>query len=183
MDNFLSELERYYKEVELPKIRQKIREFQEEMGNVGKCMRLNALYERLFELNYELHDHQRRYEESKEHDRPYIERAFIASYIPDIAKKIKKTEMEIMLLTQTDKLKDKAVTPEMIVRAREYPLEALLVIKRNMALCVNHLEKHPSMNCKGNFCYCYACGWTGDAIDVFMKLHHCNFVEAVRGLQ
>lgn len=71
----------------------------------------------------------------------------------------------------------------MIERAKEYPLEQILKIKRNMALCINHTERTPSMNCKNNFAYCHACGWTGDTIDIKMKIDNINFVDAVKSLQ
>ncbi|MDD5738802.1 MAG: CHC2 zinc finger domain-containing protein [Candidatus Pacebacteria bacterium] len=44
-------------------------------------------------------------------------------------------------------------------------------------------EKHPSLNIKGNFYYCHACGATGDAIDFVMKVRGLSFKDAVLSLQ
>jgi len=75
------------------------------------------------------------------------------------------------------------ITPEMIERARRYPLEDLIEFKSGMAKCINHEDKHPSMNCRNNFVYCHACGYKGDVIDVFIKLSNVSFPEAIRRLQ
>ena len=70
----------------------------------------------------------------------------------------------------------------MIQRAKEYPIDRLLEIKKGKALCISHAEKNPSMNCKNNFAYCHACGYTGDVIDIYMRLNNVSFIEAVRRL-
>jgi len=77
----------------------------------------------------------------------------------------------------------KGITPDMIEKARQYPIENLLEVKHGKALCFNHQESHPSMNCKNNYAFCHACGWKGSVIDVYMKLHDCIFQEAVKSLQ
>lgn len=74
------------------------------------------------------------------------------------------------------------ITPEDIERAQEYPLENLLTINRGMALCIEHDDHYPSMNCKNNFAYCHTCGFHADPIGVYMKLNNCGFKEAVKSL-
>ena len=93
----------------------------------------------------------------------------------------KKREM----VDSLNKLKRKfasKITPEEIKRAQEYPLENLLTINRGMALCIEHDDHYPSMNCKNNYCYCHTCGFHADPIGVYMKLNNCGFKEAVKSL-
>ena len=78
---------------------------------------------------------------------------------------------------------DNRITLDMIERAKEYPIEDIIEVNRNhFALCPEHDDHHPSMDCKKNFCYCYTCGWTGSVLDLYMKLHKVNFVTAVEYL-
>lgn len=75
------------------------------------------------------------------------------------------------------------ITSETIERAREFPIKELIhVNERNMALCIDHGDKNPSMNCKNNFAYCHSCGFHADAIGIYMKLNNCSFKEAVNKL-
>ena len=78
--------------------------------------------------------------------------------------------------------KEPDITEEDIQRARDYPLSRLVEIKNNMAKCLWHEDKNPSMNCKNNFVYCYGCGASGDTITVIMKLRGLEFKEAVKAL-
>jgi len=74
------------------------------------------------------------------------------------------------------------ITDEMIKQAKDYPIENLIEVRRGIATCINHEERHSSMCCKNNFAYCFSCGFSGDAITVFMKISRCSFVEAVKSL-
>lgn len=69
-----------------------------------------------------------------------------------------------------------------IEQAKRYPIENLIEVKRGMAKCINHNDRHPSMDCRGNWVYCHACHWSGDAISVYMKLNNCDFNKAVNDL-
>jgi hypothetical protein len=83
------------------------------------------------------------------------------------------------------KMKDE-VTPEMIERAKEYPIESLVAIPRNNAICcLWHDEKTPSLHLsKHNRLRCYgACGKSFDSIDTYRQIHGVTFHEAVRSLQ
>src|SRR4030043_1701161 len=97
-DETLKELEAHHYKVEMPKVRQRIAEFKEEIGNVGKCMRLRYLYDRLFQLDAELIERKAGYHASLQQDRPYPERAVIASRIPQVEKEIKRIEAEIRII-------------------------------------------------------------------------------------
>ncbi|RJQ39529.1 MAG: hypothetical protein C4555_03210 [Dehalococcoidia bacterium] len=77
------------------------------------------------------------------------------------------------------------ITDLMIEQARAYPIEKLVDVKRGMRInCINpeHSDKRPSMDIRGNFAYCYSCGFHADSIKVYMTLKDCGFIEAVRAL-
>lgn len=77
------------------------------------------------------------------------------------------------------------ITDFMIETARAYPIENLIQVTRGkMARCVSpgHEDNKPSMDIRNNFCYCYACHFSADAIKVYQILHNCTFPEAVRAL-
>lgn len=175
-------LQEYYYKVEMPKVRQKVAEFKTEMGNQGKCMRLSYLYNQLIEFDIELIERQRAYQRSIEQDQPYIERALIASYIPEIEKELAKIEREINFIVRGSQKANKGITEEMIAQAREYPLENLIEVKRSMALCIFHDDHNPSMGIKNNYYHCFACGEKGDVINFVMKKDSLSFNEAVKWL-
>jgi hypothetical protein len=90
---------------------------------------------------------------------------------PNIAKLVK----EIKIFTG----KVKGTTPEMIAKAREYPITELVKVTRGMALCPFHGDKRPSMDVRKNFYHCYSCGESGDSIDLAMKIKNLTFTQAV----
>jgi hypothetical protein len=76
------------------------------------------------------------------------------------------------------------ITDEMISRAREYPLSNIIEINgRDYARCIDHDDKNPSMFCRNNYAHCFSCGYTGDPIDVMMKVNGLSFTEAVKEMQ
>src|SRR4030042_1157002 len=180
MNNKVStEFEAHYFKVEMPKVRQRIVEMKEEMGDVGKCMKLRYLYDRLIELDAELIERKARYQASLQQDRPYPERALVASRIPQVEKEIKRIEAEIRLITEGHKGE---ITPAMIEVAKQYPMENLVEVKRGKALCPFHNDHNPSMGIKNNHFHCFACGVKGDPIDFVIKRDSVPFQEAVRWL-
>jgi len=93
----------------------------------------------------------------------------------------RKREMLDSIVALEKRLKSD-ITPEQIEQAQNYPLENLLTITRGMALCIEHDDHTPSMNCKNNYCYCHTCGFHADPIGVYMKLNNCGFKESVKSL-
>lgn len=76
------------------------------------------------------------------------------------------------------------ITPEMILKAREKPLNTFVKAGKNgMALCPFHNEKTPSFDTRRNFYFCYGCGATGDVIDLVQELKGLTFKEAITYLQ
>lgn len=113
----------------------------------------------------------------------YETRKFLVLCMEKCKQEIKALRKEIGVMQHYKPILEGALNPIMIERAREYPITSLVEHRRNMALCCNHLERNPSMNIKNNFAYCHSCGWSGDVIDVYRKLHGVDFIEAVKALQ
>jgi len=177
--------------VDLPKVRTRIHEHIAEMGREGQLMRLESLYERLMDDESELFWQCKRYEQAKAKNRPYVELAQIAYSMPEKSKRIKKIEREIeylqaVLFPQSipqGKIQRELITPYMIERAKEYPIENLIDTQRGFALCLFHQDSRASMYIKNNFAHCFSCGKTADTIAVYQKLYGGSFPEAVRALQ
>jgi len=87
---------------------------------------------------------------------------------------------EVKLLT--GKLED--LSPESIAIAKDYPIAQLLnVTRKGNISCPFHKDKTPSFQItKRNTFTCYSCGEYGDVIDLYQKLHHSSFLEAVKAL-
>jgi len=74
------------------------------------------------------------------------------------------------------------ITDEMIECSREYPIADIIGHhKKGNVLCIVHEEKHPSMSLKGNRARCFSCGYFGDSIDVYMKIHGVGFYRGCEG--
>ena len=54
-----------------------------------------------------------------------------------------------------------------------------IVVERHKALCPFHEDRHPSLRFKGNRFKCFACGESGDVIDLVMRYLNIGFREAV----
>lgn len=97
-------------------------------------------------------------------------------------KEIKRCESE---LNFKNSQRGSQITQNDIERARQFPLESLILnIRNNKANCISgtHEDKHPSMDVRNNYVYCYSCGFRGDAITVYRKIHNVDFVTAVKSL-
>jgi len=109
-------------------------------------------------------------------------RGVIKKYINSSKKIIEKCEKEICRLKP---VKNKnGITDEMIQRAKQFSISELLTtpIRGNVTSCIGHEDKNPSMNIKNNWAYCYACGFSGDSISVYMHLNDVDFKTAVKNL-
>ncbi len=80
------------------------------------------------------------------------------------------------------------ITPVMIARAREYPVERILAEagiepdRRGRYLCLYHADTDPSMTVWKNTVHCWSCDERDDSIGVSMKTTGNVFPEAVRRL-
>ncbi len=111
-----------------------------------------------------------------------------ALYLADL---LDETDLEIIWLKHhirkakkaLEMSEDERINLEMIEQAKRYPICQLIKCRKNMALCINHDERRPSMSVKNNKAHCFSCGWSGDSIDVYMKINGADFKTAVRSLQ
>ena len=81
---------------------------------------------------------------------------------------------------------DRSLIKDEVLRAKLYPIDALLRFSHNKTQCIWHMDKEKDdlhFYTKTNTVYCFCCGKSGDAIDVYRKLHNCSFKEAVKALQ
>lgn len=74
------------------------------------------------------------------------------------------------------------ITPEDVLRAREYPITEFIKSRKGMASCPFHTDKTPSMDVRKNFFHCYSCGESGDAITLAMRLEGLTFAQAIKRL-
>ena len=101
----------------------------------------------------------------------------------EIDRKISKTKGELKF--KFKKTDNDGITDDMIEQAKQYPIKDLLgEPKMNKYLCLWHDDKNPSMHYyeSTNTVYCFSCNKSGDSIDVYMELNHCEFPEAVKKL-
>lgn len=166
-------------------VKDQIRLLQYEMGVSGRLMRARAVEEQLTDIEAELVERRERLELEKPGSFEYgmntkMTRALIAH------RKKLVSEFEYALSVMIEKKRDDTkVTDSEIERARTYPIENLLDVKRGVAQCISgsHKDNHPSMDVRNGFAYCYTCGWTGDVLSVYQKLNGGSFVDAVKALQ
>ena len=98
---------------------------------------------------------------------------------------LKKVENEIHFLKNKKEFEASRLTPQEIELAEQYPIEDLVDVNaKGFARCINHVEQNntPGMFCRKNFAYCYSCGWAGNTIMVYRKIHNASFVDAVKFL-
>lgn len=72
-----------------------------------------------------------------------------------------------------------------IEKAKAFPITDLIEFNNsNMARCIFHTEKTPSLHYypRTNSCYCFSCNTYADSIKVFQQLNNCTFLEAVKKL-
>lgn len=76
-------------------------------------------------------------------------------------------------------------TGSKIEQAKLYPITDLMRFEHFKAVCPWHNEKTSSLHYypDNNRVYCFGCGKSGDAIDVYRVLNNCGFKEAVEKLQ
>ncbi|VAW38884.1 hypothetical protein MNBD_GAMMA01-1295 [hydrothermal vent metagenome] len=99
-----------------------------------------------------------------------------------IKEKIKSLKKYIAYLKSDN---ERGITPDMILSAKKVNLEKIIKINpKGMAECINpdHNDKNPSMDTRNNYVYCYSCGYSGDVIEITMKINSMDFQTAVRYL-
>jgi hypothetical protein len=181
-----SELIKWRNNVDLPKVRNLIFEHKQEMGREGEWLRINSLTEQIGEIDDQLFESSLRYEHCKTNP---MSGAMVADGVKRLLKSKDKLSRERGYLLEKGleafglKANRDYITPDMIERAKEYPIDTLIDTRTGFALCLYHSDRKPSMYVKNNFAHCFSCGKTADTIDVYRKLYGATFPDAVRALQ
>jgi hypothetical protein len=115
-------------------------------------------------------------------------RLFLGGQITGGIKTIQKLQSEIIYLKHPGPKngKGRAITDEMIERAREFPLTELLPedLKRGRCACPIHSGSNVmSFTVKNNYGRCFSCGWHGDTIKFIQDTQGLTFADAVKRLQ
>lgn len=71
-----------------------------------------------------------------------------------------------------------------IDRAKQYPIDHIIDVKRRKALCPFHTENTPSLHVyPNNTAFCFGqCDKAFDSIDIYRQVHNCSFREALDAL-
>lgn len=168
---------------EVRKVKQALREWREspEMKDFAKEARLRYLKGQEQMILTMFRNNKVRYVEVMRDDPESIEVGWLlreAKYLVKQLESIKK-EREARESNRKDE-----ITPEMVYRAREYPIEQIVRLERNgRAKCVFHGGEDGNMDIRKNFAYCYVCNSSGDSIKIYMQVNDVNFKQAVLAMQ
>lgn len=78
---------------------------------------------------------------------------------------------------------NQVITPEMIMKAKNYSWELLMDFRDEWAKCPFHKEKKPSFHLWKSVGHCFGCNWHGDTIKFLIDKEGLTFQEAVLMLQ
>lgn len=108
-----------------------------------------------------------------------IELHYLLEDVKRAKKELKSIEKELSRKDDTN-----AITPELIERARQYPVEQLVEFVQGKAYAFCHGDKTPSatMMKGGNKLRCWPCNKNFDPIDILVQRDKLTFAEAVRRL-
>lgn len=154
--------ERYRYDVDIPKMRQSISAWREEMKD----------FER------ECQDRKRKEDEERlKTSKAWLEHAVT---IPGDIEKKKRVLSEVKRL---ERLLRSDITQDDIDRAANFPVTDLLDIGPNRrAKCPFHHGEDYNADVRKNFVYCYVCNQHGNSIDVYRAIHGVGFKQAVKAL-
>lgn len=118
------------------------------------------------------------------------ERGFVGSSVVVMAlrREIDKMENSLIILIKPKLNKESVTVGEItdadIQKAKEYPIENLIDVKKGKCLCPFHNDRNPSATVKNNKLRCWSqCSKSFDVIEVYRKIHGVSFVEAVKQLR
>jgi len=174
------EIERY---AEVRKVKQALREWREsdEIKEFAKEARLRYLKHQEKATLKMFRDNKARYIELMRIDPENMEIFYLKEEAEQLVKQLNSYQKERE--ARQHNRKDE-ITPEMVDRAREYPIEQIVPKERNgRAKCVFHLGEDGNMDIRKNFAFCYVCNKSSDAIGVYMAKNLCSFREAVLAMQ
>jgi len=158
-----------------------------------------ACWDYINELSVALNETEKKYREGAEARRMELD-AFVEE-IPDKKETKRKLLLERLYKAKSQNRSKEAtrliaeskaflastptISQENVLRAKQTPITTLLQVSRvgNIS-CPFHEDKTPSFQIKKNNTFtCYSCGAYGDVIDLYQKIHRCDFITAVKALQ
>lgn len=158
----------------LPTLQKQVQEFRDEFPpEFRKEIRKNYLENQLDTYRKEFDDGCIEYSKEKKKGLPVN-----SKQLEELEKKIAR----IMFETKIIKGFESGLSQLDVQRAKVYPIENMIEVKRNYALCPFHMENTPSMYIKNNVYHCFGCSEHGDVLDLFMKINNVGFIEAVKRL-
>lgn len=184
----IKEAERQHMEIELLKIKTKIKEFEQEIGE-EEALEMRKRYAKA--KKKELIGQIKRLSGQtrmglaicqKSKNYWFWREVVCMLWGEDLDAKIREAKKMDWILSPP-KTKN-GITPRMIERAREYPIEDLFgnVSRSHFVKCPFHEEKTASAYLKGNYFYCFGCGAHYDTIGLLMARDNLTFPEAVKRL-
>jgi len=163
---------------EVLKAKQSIKEWKEEMAEFAREARDRYLASQEKMLLTMFRDNKARYVELMRTDADGWEVQALIADANDLVKRMRAIESE-----RKGRDAKEQITPEMIERAREYPIGQIVEVEQNgRARCVFHGGESANMDIRRNFTYCYKCNKSSDSIGVYMALHGVGFKQAVLAL-
>lgn len=177
---YLEQIEDEYKKNELPKARQSIKEFKQEMQNDLKPELIEYCEKKIDTIKIKLIEEIKYYEGQFKKDTPYWFRTLSGDRIEIRRILFDKWTMQKRILEFKGEIKQGLITEREIAMAKEFDIMKFIEAKNLWALCPFHADKNPSLFLKKNFYYCFVCQATGDTISLVMKLNGLKFIEAVK---
>jgi len=175
-------IEKEYKKTEIPKVRTLIREFKKELQDVPELKEARRLVVsgKIQCLEWLTRTLSEKIQKSFETDGGYLERWIYNTRLKNHNKQLKKCLFENRIKSVS---KEDSITEEMIIQAREYPIEELIEVnERGFAICPYHDDTKPSMLVRNGFAYCFSCSTSKDSIALTMDTQNLNFPQAVKKL-
>jgi hypothetical protein len=177
-----------YERTELPKVMESLSLMKKDVGEEEiRSMKIQSLKEEISGLQRIIDGIYARYEE-RYRQGISVEHRQILLYISDIdklEKRLKKLKNTLIILESYEQWKDGEITPEQVLRAKEYPLSNLVELDiRGFCKCPFHKDKTPSMSYwkDKNILHCFGCGVSKDSIQFVIDMYNKTFSEAVKYL-
>lgn len=180
--NLLCEIEKDYKKNELPKVKKFIIEFKNEFKDDQELKEARRLFVagKIQCLEWLTRTLNEKIQKSFKADGGYFERWLYNQRLKNFEKQLKKCLFENRIKSVNKK---DNITEEMIIQAREYPIEDLIEVnERGFAICPYHDDTKPSMLVRNGFAYCFSCNTSKDAIALVMDTEKLSFPQAVKKL-
>lgn len=173
--------------IAMAQTRAAIRELKTEVDpEFTKQARLEYLKGKMMDLIVEAWKQMDEYEDYWRRDKT-VERLLTGEKIQATVKEIAKLQGEIIFLKKSGKANQAgSITPDMIERAKVYPMNQLIEIGRyNTLVCLFHADTRPSMKYypDSNTVYCFSCNKAWDTIGFLIERDRLSFPEAIRRLQ